>query len=53
MIAVDTNVLVYAHRREAKEHAIASRKLSLNKSDWQYRKSRAHFVMRFSWSGAE
>ena len=28
MIAVDTNVLVYAHRREAKEHAVASRKLS-------------------------
>lgn len=24
MIAVDTNVLVYAHRREAREHAIAS-----------------------------
>jgi len=28
MIAVDTNVLVYAHRREAREHAIASRQLS-------------------------
>src|SRR6478609_9365270 len=28
MIAVDTNVLVYAHRREASEHALASRKLS-------------------------
>jgi toxin-antitoxin system PIN domain toxin len=28
MIAVDTNVLVYAHRREAKEHAAASRTLS-------------------------
>lgn len=28
MIAVDTNVLVYAHRREAKEHAVASSKLS-------------------------
>ncbi|MEI9941625.1 MAG: TA system VapC family ribonuclease toxin [Pseudomonadota bacterium] len=28
MIAVDTNVLVYAHRREAKEHAVASRRLS-------------------------
>ena len=23
MIAVDTNVLVYAHRREAREHAVA------------------------------
>jgi toxin-antitoxin system PIN domain toxin len=28
MIAVDTNVLVYAHRREAKENAAASEKLS-------------------------
>jgi len=28
MIAVDTNVLVYAHRREAKEHVVASRTLS-------------------------
>lgn len=28
MIAIDTNVLVYAHRREAREHAVASRKLS-------------------------
>jgi len=29
MIAVDTNVLVYAHRREAKEHPVASQKLRL------------------------
>ena len=28
MIAVDTNVLVYAHRREAREHQRAARKLS-------------------------
>jgi toxin-antitoxin system PIN domain toxin len=28
MIAVDTNVLVYAHRREAKEHATAMRTLA-------------------------
>jgi toxin-antitoxin system PIN domain toxin len=28
VIAVDTNVLVYAHRREAREHVEASRKLS-------------------------
>lgn len=28
MMAVDANVLVYSHRREAKEHAAASRKLS-------------------------
>jgi toxin-antitoxin system PIN domain toxin len=27
MIAIDTNVLVYAHRREAKEHLRASRRL--------------------------
>jgi toxin-antitoxin system PIN domain toxin len=27
MIAVDTNVLVYAHRREAREHAVAYRLL--------------------------
>jgi len=27
MIAVDTNVLVYAHRREASEHVQASGKL--------------------------
>jgi uncharacterized protein len=27
VIAVDTNVLVYAHRREAREHAAASRRL--------------------------
>jgi hypothetical protein len=27
MIAVDTNVLVYAHRREAREHATASKRL--------------------------
>ena len=27
MIAVDTNVLVYAHRREAKEHVRAARRL--------------------------
>ncbi|MBI3207183.1 MAG: PIN domain-containing protein [Myxococcales bacterium] len=27
MLAVDTNVLVYAHRREANEHAVASREL--------------------------
>jgi toxin-antitoxin system PIN domain toxin len=28
MIAVDTNVLVYAHRREATEHAVATRTLA-------------------------
>jgi toxin-antitoxin system PIN domain toxin len=28
MIAVDTNVLVYAHRREAKEHRAAARRLA-------------------------
>ena len=28
MIAVDTNILVYAHRREAREHTSAWRKLS-------------------------
>ena len=28
MIAVDTNVLVYAHRREASEHAAAATKLT-------------------------
>jgi toxin-antitoxin system PIN domain toxin len=28
MIAVDTNVLVYAHRREAKEHVEAARRLA-------------------------
>jgi toxin-antitoxin system PIN domain toxin len=28
MIAVDTNVLVYAHRREAKEHSAATRRLT-------------------------
>jgi len=28
VIAVDTNVLVYAHRREAKEHTVARRRLS-------------------------
>ncbi len=28
MIAVDTNVLVYAHRREASEHALARRTLA-------------------------
>lgn len=28
MIAVDTNVLVYAHRREAKEHTTAADKLA-------------------------
>ena len=27
MLAVDTNVLVYAHRREAKEHAVALERL--------------------------
>ena len=29
MVAVDTNVLVYAHRREAKEHAVAAELLSV------------------------
>lgn len=28
MIAVDTNVLVYAHRRETKEHLVAARRLA-------------------------
>jgi uncharacterized protein len=28
MIAVDTNVLVYAHRREAREHSTAARRLA-------------------------
>jgi len=28
VIAVDTNILVYAHRREAKEHAVAKFKLA-------------------------
>lgn len=27
MLAVDTNVLVYAHRREAREHAVAATRL--------------------------
>ncbi len=29
MLAVDTNVLVYAHRREAPEHVVASERLRL------------------------
>lgn len=37
MIAVDTNVLVYAHRREAKEHPAAKRtlaKLASGSDEW-------------------
>lgn len=37
MIAVDTNVLVYAHRREAPEHAVARevvRKLAVDRTPW-------------------
>lgn len=37
MIAVDTNLLVYAHRREAKEHAQASakmRELASGRATW-------------------
>ena len=37
MIAVDTNVLVYAHRREAREHAVAAelmRELATGAETW-------------------
>lgn len=37
MIAVDTNVLVYAHRREAREHAVARetlRRLAEGRDRW-------------------